>query len=136
LTHPDGTLTVVAINNNSQIAATVTDTNFVSHALRREADGQYTQLTELSANISDAYGMNELGEVVGSALDGFQFKTVVWEESGIRILDPIADAISIFPVDINNAGVATGRYLDTNFVSHAVFWDAEGAVKHLPELDG
>lgn len=138
LTHPDGSFNAVTINNLAQVAGTVIVNDSTYHAVRREQNGQYTNLPELGGNLSQAIGMNELGEVIGFTLDENGFGHVlVWESGGFRELEVPADASFLpIPLDLNNSGVVIGYYIDGSNLRHALVWDTNGVVQILPEDQG
>ncbi len=138
LTHPDGDFNAVATNNLTQVAGTVIISETVYHAVRREQDGQFTDLPELGGNVSRAYCMNELGEIAGYTVDEQGFgHVVVWESGGFRELEIPADAGFLpIPVDLNNSGAATGYYTNLSNLTHALVWDSNGVVQQLPDDKG
>ena len=138
LTHPDGIFIPQDLNNLAQIAGTLSVDDTTYHAVRREQDGQFTNLPEMGGNLSQAYCMNELGEVAGVTVDEDGYgHTVVWENSGFRELEVPSDAATLpIPLDINNEGTVTGRYTNTGGMLHALVWDTTGVVQLLPEDAG
>lgn len=138
LDHPDGTFDVFAINDAGQIVGNVEIDPNNFHAVRREPNGQFTDLPELGGNLSRAFGMNELGDACGFTVDANGGgHTGVWENGIFRELDlPGGAAFAPFALDLNNQGVTTGYFFNANNIPHAVVWDADGNVQNLPELDG
>ena len=69
LDHPDGPFTAYDINDAGQIAGTVEIAPNTSLAVRREPDGQFTDLPGLGGNLSRPFGINDLGHLCGFAND-------------------------------------------------------------------
>ncbi len=138
LVHPDGTFLPNSMNNLAQIAGTVSVNDTTYHAVRREQDGQYTNLPELGGNLSQAYCMNDLGEVGGITIDENGFgHTVVWEKGGMRELSvPLDASIAPIPIDINDSGLVTGYYWDMSGITYALVWDTNGVFQFLPIDNG
>ncbi|MCZ6672412.1 MAG: DUF6531 domain-containing protein [Verrucomicrobia bacterium] len=137
LTHPDGFFLAVALNNNDQIAGTLSKPDGSFHALLREENGRFIELPELGGNRSAAFGMNDLGHVVGFTVDANGLNhSGVWNGGFTELGVPTGGSGVPTLVDINNQGVATGFYFDGNGFVHAAVWDANGMVQTLPELPG
>lgn len=137
LVHPDGAFSPNALNSLAQIAGTVTINDTTYHAVRREQDGQYTNLTEFGGNLSQAFCINDKGDVAGITIDENGYgHTVVWENGEIRELSvPLNAAVSPIPVDLNDSGLVTGYYWDGGGINYALVWDTNGAFQFL-SMDG
>jgi probable HAF family extracellular repeat protein len=120
----------------------INDTGMVAGSSYRVVDfGSYEQAVVWNAagvptslGPGEAYAINDLGQAVGVAPDGWRQVGFLWDPvQGISIL-PIPDA-SIFISDINNRGQVIGMTTkpssDGNY--HAFVWSALGGVQSFGE---
>jgi probable HAF family extracellular repeat protein len=133
LVHPDGSFSPRVLNSLAQIAGTVTINDTTYHAVRREPYGQYTNLQEFGGNLSQAFCINDKGDVAGITIDENGYgHTVVWENGDVRELSvPLNAAIAPIPVDLNDSGLVTGYYWDAGGINYALVWDTSGAFQFL-----
>jgi probable HAF family extracellular repeat protein len=125
-----------AINASGQVAG------FLSLGLGHDhaflyANGQLTDLGAFSGGHSDAYGINDAGQVVGASLvagDGggwraFEYSKGTMNELGI-------DSTFSIAWDINNAGQIVGEWLPSNAHDSHAFLYKDGTVQDLGNLGG
>jgi probable HAF family extracellular repeat protein len=122
--------------------------------------GVLTALAQLpDGNNTQAYGINNQGQVVGLAENGItdstcitpsqvrRFEAVIWDRSGnIRQLQPLPGDTVGFGFGINDSGQAvggSGKCSDTIFppfpeitAPHAVLWEEDGSPTDLGGLGG
>jgi uncharacterized membrane protein len=76
---------------------------------------------------SAAYGMNNVGQIVGES----NFRAVVWTNRHIKALPLPPDSSRSFADSINNHGVIVGFDFTTTGKTRALRWDANGTVHVL-----
>jgi uncharacterized membrane protein len=116
LSDNDGT-TVSAINNAGQIVGSCTDSGRLVGFVR-DRSGNFTLLNFPGADFTIAFGINDLGHVVGQ-YGGFdfgegldRFHGFVWKEDVYTTVDaPFPGAIHTALLGINNAGQIIGTFL-------------------------
>lgn len=128
------------INDNGEIAGTLTSGGYIYAYIWNE-DGGFNVFGNIG---SDAYGINDSGQVVGyidSALVGKP--AFIWDENnGMRYLDSLYpeggdtwNGVTSMALGINNYGVVVGHIRNgLNQVDHAVIWNINGEVSDLNEL--
>jgi probable HAF family extracellular repeat protein len=127
-------------------------------------DGAMTALPSLGGNNSQAYWINNRGQVAGFAentnrehpkgycvmpFQRLDFEAVIWEPNGeTRELPPVPGDTVAFAWDINDHGQAVGASGSCSNVSvppsppagptapHAVLWESDGSPRDLGNLDG
>jgi len=108
------------------------------HTSRVPAEYVIEDIGTLGGTTSCAYAINNLGQVVGSAgtrdTDG-QMRAFLYDQAGgIRKLDPNFNTIYSIPLDINDAGAATGYFNDA--IPHAFSYTPGGGTVDLGVLGG
>ncbi len=128
------------INNNGEIAGTLVSGGYIWAFIWDEDDG-----FNVFGNIgSDAYGINDSGQVVGYIDNSLVGKPAfIWDENnGMRYLDSLYpdggdtwNGVTSMALGINNDGVIVGN-IRNGFtqVDHAVIWNINGEVSDLNEL--
>jgi probable HAF family extracellular repeat protein len=129
---PGGTYTVAsAINNHGQIAGTAYGPSECGpSAIGCAATWSGTTPTLLgavpNALLSEASGINDRGEVVGSAViaPGVPFDAIVWNHGTPTVLNhlPAPDSLTSVASAINNAGLIVGNS-DSGYGNQAVVWN-------------
>ncbi len=126
-----------AINNAGSIAGSTDDDSNNANSFILKAHGAYTWFRPLGATYSKTYGINDLGDAVGYAMNS---------PRDMAFLKPAGKpAIALFPSDgtatgsyawgVNASGVVTGSFLTADGHQHAFSWK-EGVVTELPSLGG
>ena len=82
----------------------------------RNKKGKLTVLDFPRANLTEAVGINDDGQVVGDYRDsGGRFHGFVWDDGRFLTFDvPFLDAVETAPAGINNVGQIVGFYFDNN----------------------
>jgi probable HAF family extracellular repeat protein len=123
---PTWTRNLYAVNNAGQIAGQT------SHALRVQY-GIPTDLGTLGGIDSTAYGLNNPGQVVGSAQNpSGVWQAFVWDGTlGMRAIGPYR------AYGVNDSGQVVGtNATDSYQTKHAWYWDASGGLEDLGTLGG
>jgi len=128
-----------AMNNTGSVAGHADDPNNapLRDSFILKARGAYTQFQPFGATYSVAYGINDLGDTVGYAMNSPQ---------DMAFLKPAGKAaIALFPSDgpalgsyawaVNASGVVAGSFVTADDRQHAFSWKA-GVVTELPSLGG
>jgi hypothetical protein len=68
--HPDANLTAAAINNHGDVAGFYTTSGGVTDGFLRYYDGRFVKLAVPGASMTQAFGVNDSDEVVGTYTDG------------------------------------------------------------------
>lgn len=122
------------INNSGQVAGTL-----LSEAVGfRWSSGTIENLQTLGAADDDAYGINNLGHVVGKALlaPPVRYHAVLWKTpSTIRDLGTLGGTNSSAQ-DINDNGVVVGYSETASGDTHAFIWRSDLGMRSLGTLGG
>ncbi|MBV8196800.1 MAG: hypothetical protein JO263_01585 [Candidatus Eremiobacteraeota bacterium] len=109
--------------------------------------GKMTPLPTLGGNNSEAYDVNNRGQIVGvaetSAQDPsckapqvFDYSAVIWEPNGkVKTLPPLSGDTTGAAVSINRSGAAVGYSGPCSVIAHAVLWQ-NGSAIDLGNLGG
>ena len=91
----------------------------------RNKKGKVTILDFPRANLTEAIGINDDGQVVGDYRDtGGKFHGFFWDDGPFLTIDvPFPEATSTAPNGINNVGQIVGFYQDGNDQPHGFFYD-------------
>lgn len=123
-----------AINNRGQVVGVSrVSAGGPYHAFLWSLDGGMTDLGTLEgATESFAYGINDVGQVVGSAHFGSYQYAVLWDVDGsIRNLGLLPGGTVSVAFDINESGQVVG-----NGDNRPVFWDVDGNIREFDILAG
>jgi probable HAF family extracellular repeat protein len=125
-----------AINNEGQVVGTSnTNASRGAQAVRWEADGSIHALSEVPAD-SHAFGMNELGDVVGKmyGIPSISYESgFLWRESsGAHGMGDNGSAA--WGSDVNASGMAVGTRLTSEQQPdfRAFVWDETGGMRDVP----
>ena len=118
-----------SINKHGEIAGFAvvnTDNNETTKlsGFFRDKKGRCTILDFPGANVSEATGVNNDGQVVGDYSDAKGFHGFFWDAGLFRTIDvPFPGAIDTAPMAINNVGQIIGFYFDSNSHGHGFLYD-------------
>ena len=117
----------VSINKRGEIAG-FCDISGGPDGFFRSKEGKYTLLNFPGANLTQAFGINDDGEVVGDYRDSSgKFHGFFWDAGLFFTIDvPFPEAISTAPRAINNVGQIVGFY-DDNMGGLRGFLDNRGS---------
>jgi len=112
--------TPMAINREDDIAGFATTSSGEFHAFYRGHDDDVpTDMGVLypGDTLSQAYGINNRGQVVGTSYGSEGYKAFVWEDGVMQDLQPLAPGYSgtfLFAQDINDLGEITGQAISAS----------------------
>jgi probable HAF family extracellular repeat protein len=112
---PDGF--VQGLNDQGQaVGSSGTCTNIAMHAVLWENDTAF-QLPDLGRTGSDAYAINNHGQIVGyvSSADGTTIVASLWQNGGVTNLGTLPGDFAAFATGINNRGQVVGSTFDSKF---------------------
>jgi hypothetical protein len=95
----------------------------------------YTTLQYPGFPITEAYGMNDLGQVVGSHSDNSMWHSNRYDGSGFQNIDPAGSSNSQAH-GVNNAGTVTGQYADGSGLHGYVFDGSSYQPLNVPGATG
>jgi hypothetical protein len=127
---PGSRTEVTGINSSGEAVGSYSDAQHISHSFIRTSGGMLTEFDPPNTTGSDAFCINDGGDVAGGVSDvngrhGF----VRAADGSFAIFDPTGNASqvsTVLPDQINASGAIAGTYLDTNSVNHGFFRDANG----------
>lgn len=130
----------LAINNVGQVAgrgtAWTTPTASVTFPCFWDSDGTPQKLCTLPGDVTAwAYGLNDVGQVVGVSKDATGFtRAFVWDAAlGMRRLGP--EGLESYAYSINGFGQAVGSVCTAGGVWKACLWDPVAGLVYLDMLD-
>jgi probable HAF family extracellular repeat protein len=95
---------------------------------------QYT-VTDLTGISGTAYGINNIGQVVGSMTVAGVDRAFVWNNGVLTTLPGIAASVTTAALAINDAGVIVGQSYTASYDKHAVLWN-NGVLQDLKNTGG
>jgi probable HAF family extracellular repeat protein len=120
---PDGF--VQGINDRGQaVGSSGTCTSIATHAVLWENHTAF-QLPDLGRTGSDAYAINNHGQIVGyvTSTDGTTIYASIWQNGGVTNLRTLPGDFAAFATGINNQGQVVGSTFDSTFSwSHGFLW--------------
>lgn len=142
----DAYSTAYSINNSGQVAGNSVKPNtdvFRSHAFRTASntviDPATDDLGTLGGNTSKAYGINDLGQVVGESnktIFGFDRTAFLWNNtSGMQDLGTLG-GLSSMAYGINNSSQVVGTAETANNAFRAFLYNGSGSLQDLGTLGG
>ncbi len=134
---------VFALSSILLIAGCAQDASLLEPKVSKNAQTNTTapisiiDLGTLGGSSSEAYGINDQGQVVGSSLNAqFQTRAFVWSAAtGMRDLGTLGGRTAVAK-DINNAGQVVGYSQTSNGAVHAFLWTPAGGMQDLGTLGG
>ena len=124
---------VRGINNNGQIVGYTKDADGNSHATMWDNPTSFHELVYLSSTnqYSEAYRINDAGQIVGLALTvGIFGRAAYWDAGGVTDIGALGGSSS-FANDINEAGVVVGSAASGTTGSRAFSWTTSGGIVDL-----
>lgn len=126
---------VRALNASGSATGYYADTNDILHSYLRSSSGTLTEFDPPNSIGSDAFCMNDSGDIAGGLLDvngahGFMRGA----DGTFSVIDPTgtaSDVKVVIPTQINSVGAVAGYYTDTNTVRHGFLRGPSGAVEIL-----
>ena len=119
-----------AINQRGDVAGGLIDQNGAGPAFVYQ-NGVLINIGALADNDATAYGINDLGAVVGSSIHAFVYRNGTMQDLGALPGGIYSDAY-----DINNAGLIVGSSENANGRNEAVIFEGGGKLKQLGTLGG
>lgn len=98
---------------------------------------QYTavELGTLGGAGASAYGVNDIGMVVGASLtESSELHAFVWEDGVMTDLGTLAGGDASEAFSVNNSGVIVGRSRNANGVDRPVRWTRQGSTWTIEDL--
>lgn len=127
-----------AMNNTGSVAGHTDDPNnaFLNDSFILNARRGYAQFQPFGAAYSRTYGINDLGDTVGYAMNS-PGDMAFYKPAGKAAiaLFPADDTIGSYAWDVNTSGVVTGSFVTADYRQHAFRWEA-GVLTELPALGG
>jgi hypothetical protein len=132
---PDATGTSGAgINDAGSVAGEYGGADGHTHAFLRAGDGSFT-LINVDGNPTSAFWLNGKGEVIGDYLEGGIVSAYLRKPNGRILKIEIPDSQHADGLDINDKGVATGDYADSNGLWHGFIRARDGSLTIFDEPD-
>ena len=116
------------INNNGLIIGDKYHTS-----LWWDSSGQETDI--MLGYQSFAYGINNDGLIVGTAIINNKYRPYAWNIYKGQLNIEKFNSMSGGLLDVNNSGVATGCYEDTEDVSHSYVWSENDGITEISSPD-
>ena len=130
---PDGF--VQGINDLGQaVGSSGTCTNIATHAVLWENDTAF-QLPDLGRTGSDAYAINNHGQIVGyvQSPDGTTIFAAIWQNGGVTSIPTLPGDSAAFATGVNNRGQVVGSTFNSTGWSHG-FISQDGVMTDLNTL--
>jgi probable HAF family extracellular repeat protein len=132
------------INDFGQVVGYSQNTNGESHAFLWDREHGMQDLGTLDGGRgSNAFDINNSGQVVGYAFVDGQSRAVLWDQAnGIQELGNLGggyghfDAYNEHAASINDSGQVVGQSHNASGQSHAFLWDQEHGMQDLGTLGG
>jgi hypothetical protein len=123
---------VRAVNTSGEVTGYYADSNDFLHSYIESSAGTLTEFDPPNSIGSDAFCINDNGDVAGGLLDANGSHGFVRTADGnFSIIDPTGNASqvkAVFPNQINASGDIAGYYTDTNGVFHGFLRDSNGTI--------
>ena len=126
---------VMAVNTSGEVTGYYADSNDILHSYIESPAGTLTEFDPPNSIGSDAFCINDNGDVAGGLLDangdhGF-LRTV---DGTFAVIDPTGNASqvkAVIPLQINAGGAVAGYYTDTSGVYHGFLRGSSGTITIL-----
>ena len=126
----DGSM-AVAVNDNNQAVV-----NFNDHAYLWTLSGGIQDLGDLGGGKSYAYGINNLGQIVGeSFINSTTSHAFLWQSGNIQDLGALSGGVRSMATSINNLGQVVGGTTFSDGTTAPFQWTSADGLQPL-DLDG
>lgn len=126
---------VMAVNTSGEVTGYYADSNGVLHSYIESSAGTLTEFDPPNSIGSDAFCINDSGDVAGGLLDANGDHGFVRAADGtFSVIDPTGDASqvkAVIPTQINAGGSIAGYFTDTSSVYHGFLRDSNGTITIL-----
>jgi uncharacterized membrane protein len=124
-----GTL-VTAMNTPGEVTGYYVDSNGFYHSYLVSTGGTMTEFDPMNSTGSDAFCINDNGEIAGGVIDANGNHGFIRNADGsFTLLDPTGNPtgiLAVLPYGINASGAVAGVYIDANSVHHGFTRDSSG----------
>jgi len=126
---------VMAINTSGEVTGYYADSNDILHSYIESSAGTLTEFDPPNSIGSDAFCINDNGDVAGGLLDAKGDHGFLRTANGtFSVIDPTGDPSQVrvvIPSQINASGAVAGFYTDTSTVFHGFLRDSSGTITIL-----
>jgi hypothetical protein len=122
----------LGINNEGFAVGEFGGSDGHSHGFLRAPDGSFTEIN-VGTNPSSAFWINDKGAIIGDYFKGGIVRPYLRQANGKIVRIDLPDSQYADGLDVNNKGVATGDFVDSNGLWHGFIRAKDGSLTTFEE---